>query len=65
MLQENQTSVLDFNAQFETINGDTAVNVFLYHADNPSLAEQFPDVPNNGEMTFTVEEVSHSGVKYL
>lgn len=54
---ENQTYALDYNAQFSTLDGQTAVDVFLYHADNSSLAERFLDIPNNGEMTFTVADV--------
>jgi hypothetical protein len=54
---ENQTYALDYNAEFETLNGEAFVNVYLYHAGNSSLAESFLDVPNNGDMTFTVEDV--------
>lgn len=54
---QNQTYALEFNDQFGLIDGVTTVDVYLYHADNSSLAEQFLNVPNNGEMTFTVEQV--------
>jgi hypothetical protein len=57
VVMENQTYALDFNAQFETIDGAPVVDIFLYHADNPSLAANFTNVPNNGEMTFFVDQV--------
>ena len=59
---ENQTHTLDYNAEFESINREISVDVYLYHADNSSLATRFLSVANNGVMTFTVDEVWHSGV---
>src|SRR5947207_2916461 len=56
-LSENQTVALEYNAQFKSVNGEDAVDVYLYHADNSSLAERILDIPNTGEMKFTVNSV--------
>ena len=56
-LTENQTVQLEYNAEFDSLNGSNAVDVYLYHADTSTLAETILDVPNTGEMSFTINSV--------
>jgi hypothetical protein len=46
-----------YNSEFEGLNGTDLVDIFLYHADNTSLARHIPNVTNDGSMTFTIDSV--------
>jgi hypothetical protein len=56
-LTDNQTVELEYNPEFELLNGSAAVDVFLYHADTSTLAESILDIPNTGNMSFTINSV--------
>jgi hypothetical protein len=60
VLFENQTYTFDYNAQFHSIAGDSNVDIYLYAANGSSPAQVFSDMPNDGEMTFTINDVSTS-----
>jgi hypothetical protein len=60
VLFENQTYTLDYNAQFHSIAGDSNVDIYLYAANGSTPAQVFSDMPNDGEMTFTINDVSTS-----
>jgi hypothetical protein len=60
VLFENQTYTLDYNAQFHSIAGDNNVDIYLYAANGSTTAQVFSDMPNDGEMTFTIDDVSTS-----
>lgn len=62
ILTENQTYELDYNAKFNSIAHFSKVDVYLYHAEDSSLADQIPSVPNHGSMTFTVDDVRPLGL---
>ena len=60
VLFENQTYSLDYNAQFHAIANEANVDIYLYASNGSSPEQVFSDQPNNGEMTFTIGNVSTS-----
>jgi hypothetical protein len=58
LLFENQTYALDYNAEFHAIAGNENVDIYLYASNGVSPAQIFLDQPNDGEMTFTINDVS-------
>lgn len=58
MLYENQTYALQWNAIWDTLYFDPTVDVYLYHADNNAPTNKILRVPNDGLMTFSIDEVS-------
>lgn len=58
---ENETYALDYNAQFPSLAEAANVDVYLYTSNGTVPAKHFSDLPNNGEMTFTIDDVSPIG----
>src|SRR5436190_1459629 len=57
-LAPNTTHSLEYNAQFPFISTEQTVDMYLYHADDSSLATLLPNLPNSGEMPFTIDKVN-------
>ena len=55
---ENETYALDYNSEFPSIAKESNVDIYLYASNGTVPAKQFSDLPNNGEMTFTIDDVS-------
>ena len=64
ILLENQTYALDYNVEFPSIASETSVDVYLFAQDGIAPAQQFTKLPNNGEMKFTIDDVSPSTVMH-
>lgn len=60
-LSENQSYTLEYNPKFGSITNMGSVDVWLYHS-NGSLFTSTLSVPNNGAMTFTIDDVYAQGV---
>ena len=60
-LSENQTYALEWNAIWDTLYFEPTVDVYIYHADTGSQANKIPRLPNDGLMTFTIDDVAILG----
>ena len=58
ILFENQTYALDYNTQFGSLTRAKEVDIYLYHPDTEQLAQKMPGLPNGGEMSFTIDQVT-------
>ena len=58
VLRENATYILEWNAKWETLSGVPDVDVLLLrNASPPELAQKIPSLPNDGVMSFTIDNV--------
>jgi hypothetical protein len=57
----DQNYTLSYNPDFEGLNGTDWVDVYLYHADNATLAREIANVTNSGAVTFTIDSVVRQG----
>jgi hypothetical protein len=55
---ESKTYVLDYNKAFKSINKVSLVDIYLYHADDGTLASKIPNQANDGSYSFTIDKVS-------
>jgi hypothetical protein len=57
---DNDTYSFTFNPKFSTLNTKKSVDIYLYHADDGTLAQKLPSRPNNGQYAFTLDGVGSS-----
>lgn len=53
----NDTYSLTFNPKFSTLNAKKSVDIYLFHGDDGTLAMKLPSRANNGDYSFTIDEV--------
>jgi hypothetical protein len=58
VLYDNQTYAFEYNSGFSTLAKQKSVDIYLYHPDTQSLFQKMGGLPNNGEMTFSIDDVS-------
>jgi len=61
LLRENATYLLEWNPDFPTLENVEDVDLYLYrNASPPPMAQKIPSYPNDGQMTFTIDDVRPS-----
>src|SRR5271156_1108500 len=60
VLRENATYLLEWNPDYPTIKNVEDVDLYLYrNASPPPMAQKIPSYPNDGQLTFTIDDVWH------